>query len=102
MQNLRLVNFILESRLPLILHQSVAFTEKRTQKTESGINDGFEKMELKFSVFNNFFIPTRETGLPIPTFGFSWKFSSETTEKSSLSFTFHLLPWKLLEMIINL
>ena len=36
--------------------QSVAFTEKRTQKTESGIKDGFEKMELKFSVLNNFSI----------------------------------------------
>ena len=35
------------------------------KKTESGIKDGFEKKELKFSVLKNFFIPTRETGLPI-------------------------------------
>ena len=44
------VNFVPESRLPLILYNSVPFTEKRPRKPETGIKDGFEEIEPEFQL----------------------------------------------------
>ena len=60
------------------LHQELQFSEKRPQRPENGIKDGFEEMGHEISVWN---IPSGITGLPFQMFVAPRHFSLERPKK---------------------
>ena len=83
-QNLGLVYFVSESRLPFV-QISCIFTAKWPQRHETDIKNGFGVMDHESPCGP--YIPTGKTVLPFQTSRCTRKFSTKTTQKV----VFHLL-----------
>ena len=84
--------FCRESRLPFS-QITVPFTEKRLQRAESGIKDGFEEMEHEFN-------PEKQVKQDylFQMFRYSGKFFAGATQEV----VFHLLPNRIIrKMFVN-
>ena len=91
-QNSRLVNFVLEQRLPFA---KISFIyRKRLGRRDTGIKDSFEEVEHEFP-FGTFRPQKKKTGLPYQMFRCSRKFSTGTTQKV----VFHLVSNRIFRIL---